>query len=92
VGRSPIGTVPPGLLLPPALAPGYSVGWYGVPGGRTGTKVHVHRHGEGPICGSRLAPGSIYQWCARDAVEYVECGRCLAALRRAGLSAGRPRP
>jgi hypothetical protein len=77
--------MPKGGLALRSLAPGYSVGYYGVPGGRTGTKVHVHQHGAGPICGSRLAPGSLYQWCARDAVEYVECGRCLAALRRAGL-------
>jgi hypothetical protein len=67
-----------------ALSPGHSVGYYGVPGGR-GTKVHVHRTGEGPICGVRLAPDSRYQWCARDAVGYVECGRFLAMLRRAGL-------
>lgn len=65
------------------LAPGLSVGWYGIPGGGPGTKIHVHDASRrGPICGSRLGKRQEYQWCAADATEYVECERCKGILTR----------
>jgi len=66
-------------------------GWFGVPG-KMGGMVHLVSSGK-PVCGTRLAEGSQYQWCSpRANLEMVECRRCrkigAKELRRAacGLS------
>lgn len=46
------------------------------------TKVHVHRKGHGPICGTTLHPDMRYQWCSHTTLSYIECQRCLAMVHK----------
>lgn len=63
-----------------------STGWFGVPGRRMGstvsTKVHfVENHR--PICGARIHPLALYQWCSRGMNwDYLECRNC----KRVGIA------
>jgi hypothetical protein len=55
-------------------------GWFGIPGarGRGSTKVHlVDKLTDKPVCGARLSPKQVYQWCASYVdVSMVECKAC----------------
>ena len=66
----------------------FATGFYGIPGddGRRSTKVHVIQVGKGPICGTRLSPKQVFQWCARGAFEsYIECDHCKRLTAGDGL-------
>lgn len=55
----------------------YVTGWYGIPGGRTGGRVHIVSDGK-PICGDHIHSKAEFQWCAPGVkYDYVECRRCL---------------
>ncbi len=54
-----------------------TIGWFGVPGGRTGTKTHIVNEKSKPICGSVLSPDSEYQWCFPTILSgEPECEHC----------------
>lgn len=58
---------------------GFSVGWFGIPGGpeSRSTKTHIVIHGK-PVCGSVLSDEMEFQWCADSIyIDYVECHKCL---------------
>lgn len=78
------------LRARPTLAPDLSVGYYGriaQPNRIVASKVHVHRRGNGPICGAHLHPEMYFHWCSYSDVGYVDCQRCKQALGKAGLNA-----
>lgn len=66
-----------------------STGWFGIPGGRPGGKVHVALDGK-PRCGTRVSPRAEYQWCSGGVNwEYLECKRCKSQVRRDHEAVGR---
>jgi len=59
-----------------------ATGYYGVPGSFGGL-VHVAVAGR-PLCGTRLALGSQFQWCAHGVqTGYLECQRCKRLVAKA---------
>lgn len=57
-------------------------GFYGVPGTRLHTKVHVINGGK-PLCGWTPRKEQEFQWCARRIWwEVIECGSCKRMARR----------
>lgn len=56
-------------------------GWFGVPGNRRGSFVHVVNAGRS-ICGFRPVRASEFQWCAHGIVySFIECKECKRRAR-----------
>lgn len=51
------------------------VGFFGIPGGRSGTMTHIVFHGK-PVCGVRIHPKSEFQWCSHGLHYIPECKKC----------------
>lgn len=62
-----------------------TTGYFGIPGNKDrhdNHHVHVVDNGR-PVCGTRVHPGSQYQWCAHGIQQdYVDCQRCKQWLMR----------
>lgn len=55
----------------------HATGWFGIPGGNRGTKVHCVTVGNKPACGARLHPKSAFQFCSAGIkFDYLECEKC----------------
>ena len=50
------------------------VAWFGVPGGKSGTRTHVCKNGK-PICNTQLHKDAELQWCSAYPFA-VECAHC----------------
>ncbi len=51
------------------------IAWFGIPGTRYYTKVHICLRGQ-PVCGVKMTRDMELQWCSYSNLEYVECDRC----------------
>lgn len=60
-----------------------TTGWFGVPGGPPGGKVHlVTAADKRPVCHTHLHPQAEFQFCAQDIRwDYLECGKCRDVAR-----------
>ena len=56
------------------------VGWFGIPGGKSGTKTHIVKDGK-PICRSRIHKDAQFQWCSSYPFE-VECEHCKRIMKK----------
>lgn len=63
----------------------YSVGWFGIPGDRSGTHstlTHVVVDNSHPICLTNIGGDKVYQWCAHPEMMQPECKKCLRIWER----------
>lgn len=61
-----------------------TVGYFGIPG-RTGGQTHLVNEKEKPVCGQRLHPLSVYQWCSHWDNIVPECKKCRKVYNRMWL-------
>lgn len=66
----------------------FAWGWWGVPGGRCGGKVHLavkvpagpHRGKWKPVCGAQIHKDAVFQWCrpyhGGEVINWIECKHC----------------
>ncbi|MFV2015380.1 MAG: hypothetical protein ACC656_08135 [Candidatus Heimdallarchaeota archaeon] len=50
------------------------IGWFGIPGGKTGTKTHIVKLGK-PVCGTQIHKDAEFQWCSSYQID-IECEHC----------------
>lgn len=63
-------------MHPSTLFPPITIGWFGIPGGKSGSLTHLVQSKK-PLCGTHLHPESEYQWCIPIWTDGTpECERC----------------